>query len=158
MNLYTVSPYKEFCVSCLTTDACIVDSCQDALSNCQNDNTCKILFDEFVNKCNSILKPNCSDPVCPDDCKQAIDNLYNDDNGYKLKCCDCGSPNQQGQFTTIRVSLPPGQCFMERYRLINHCAVDHDDCINCKDKGNVCFFFSYFSFKFIHLHSMSKGV
>ena len=141
MNLYTVSPYKEFCVSCLTTDACTVDSCQDALSNCQNDNTCKILFDEFVNKCNSILKPNCSDPVCPDDCKQAIDNLYNDDNGYKLKCCDCGSLNQPSQFTTVRVSLPPEQCFMERYRLINYCTVDHNDCINCKDRGNVCFFF-----------------
>ena len=126
-------------VLCLTADACTIDSCQDALSNCQKDNICKILFDIFVNKCHSILKPNCSDPMCSDDCKQAIDNLYNDDNGFKLKCCDCGSLNQQGQLTTFHASLPPEQCFMERFRLINYCPVDYNDCIDCKDRGKCIF-------------------
>ena len=125
------------CILCLTTDACTVDSCQDALSNCQNDDICKMLFNAFVNNYHSVLKPNCSDPVCSDSCKQAIDNLYNDDNGFKLKCCDCRSPNQQVHMTTVHFTLLSEQCFMERSRLIKYCTVDHNDCINCKERGKL---------------------
>ena len=124
---------------CLTTDACAVDSCQDSLSNCQQDNICKILFEDFVNKCNSVLQSNYSNPVCSHDCKQATDKLYADHNGFKLKCCDCGSVNQQGHMTTVHIPLSPEQCFMERFRLINYCMVNDDDCINCKDRGKCIF-------------------
>ena len=96
-----------------------------------------MLFNDFVNKCHSVLKPNCSDPVCLDSCKQAIDNLYNDDNGFKLKCCDCRSPNQQVHMTTVHFTLLPEQCFMERSRLIKYCTIDHNDCISCKERGKL---------------------
>ena len=118
-----------------TIDPCTIESCQDALSGCKNNNICKRLFADFANKCNSVLLPNSTNPVCSDGCKQAIDKFYTDHNGFKLKCCDCGSLNQQNHLTTVHIPLNPEQCFMERFRLIDYCAVNHDDCINCKHKG-----------------------
>ena len=123
------------CILCLTVDPCAVDSCQNALSSCKNNDTCERLYADFVNKCNSVLLPNSTDPVCSHDCKQAIDNLYTNHIGFKLKCCDCGSLSRQNYMTTGHISQSPDQCFVERFRLIDYCAVNSDECIDCKHKG-----------------------
>ena len=149
-------------ILCLTIDPCTVgscqvalSSCQDALSSCKNNNTCKRLLADFANKCNNVLLPNSTNPVCSDDCKQAIDKLHTDYNGFKLKCCDCGSLNQQNHMNTVYIPLSPEQCFTERFRLIDNCAVNYDDCINCKHKGK-CSHYLIILNHFLHHSSMSK--
>ena len=99
-----------------------------------------MLFDNFANQCNRVLQPNSINPVCSDGCKEAINKLYTDYNGFQLKCCDCGSLNQHRHLTTVHNTLALQQCFVERSRLIDYCAVNHDDCINCKHKGKHNFY------------------
>ena len=130
----------------LIIDPCTVESCHNALSSCKNNDTCERLYVDFINKCNSVLLPNSTYPVCSHDCKQAIDNLYKNHIGFKLKCCDCGSLNQQNHMTAAHIPQSPDQCFVERIRLIDYCSVNHDECIDCKHKGKCSFILKQLQF------------
>ena len=87
---------------------CSVGSCDELTERCQKSETCKPLFDSWMVHCGNIVKANLSSrPMCSGGCKQAVQDLFSDPLGSKLKCCDCGrlSPQQLSQISPM--GLPP---------------------------------------------------
>ena len=81
----------------IETDTCSVNNCNEVSTQCAQDEMCKPLFDAWREKCSNLTNPqlNLSErPMCTDDCKQALNELWSSRYGHKLRCCACGRLTQ----------------------------------------------------------------
>ena len=80
--------------------------CSLALSNCQNNPVCMILWQEYHTACRGVNEWNgvSEAPICSEECKEAAEQLKSDRLGMLYTCCICDNEackNGRSNFETL---------------------------------------------------------
>jgi len=99
-------------------------TCSLALSNCQNNPVCMMLWQKYHTACLDVNERNGVDkvPLCSEECKEAAEQLKSDCPGMLYTCCFCDNE----------------ACKNDRRNFKNLCKVSPSKSAECIKINSVC--------------------
>jgi len=115
--------------------------CEDWWKRCSNDKRCLKLFNDVQFQCHEIRewKDGQTEPVCTNDCQQAMKNLASLTNrtmGGNFMCCECG--NYSDLYSNSLESVRKWErCKRHELNIRRFCG-RQPDCVDCRrPMGNI---------------------